>query len=133
MQFKFIINVNNEDLREKIMDFLDYDGMECVLSVYEADGYDETAFIKALADTLYDNRYEEELEFPSDNYEYYSFSILSREQVHEMVNTIAAELDLETKYNEHIESIDEDDDEDQSTEKLIYHFTTYQQSDIIIV
>ena len=129
MQFKFIMNVDNEVFIEKINEFLYYDGMEYVLSFYEGDGYDETAFIKALADALYDNRYEENLEFHDDNGKYYSFSVLSREQIHEMVKTIAAELDLETQYNECMESIDED----QSTEKLIYHFTTYQQSGIIIV
>lgn len=108
MQFKFIMNVDNEVFIEKINEFLYYDGMEYVLSIYEGDGYDETAFIKALADTLYDNRYEENLEFHDDNGKYYSFSVLSREQIHEMVKTIAAELDLETQYNECMESIDED-------------------------
>lgn len=108
MQFKFIMNVNNEVFIEKINEFLYYDGMEYVLSFYEGDGYDETAFIKALADTLYDNRYEEYLDFHDDNGKYYSLSILSREQIHEMVKAIAAELNLETQYNECMESIDED-------------------------
>lgn len=111
MQFKFIINVNNEDLRDRIINFLDYDGMECVLSVYAADGYNETAFIKALAETLYDNRYEEDLEFPDDNDNYYSFSIFSLEQVQEMIEALAAELDLETQYNKYIESINEDEED----------------------
>lgn len=111
MQFKIIINVNNEDLKERIIDFLDYEGMECVLSNYEADGYNETAFIKALADTLYENRYEEDLELYNDNDDCYSFSILSLKQVQEMVEALAPELDLETKYNEHIESTNEDEED----------------------
>lgn len=111
MQFTVTFDVHHEELVEMLTSCLNYDAketMEGIISYYKTDGYNEIAFRKALAVALYESRYDVDLTLFSrkDGFPYsLDFSILNREQIQDIVDEVASQLDLEKRYYKYMKSL----------------------------